>query len=231
MPFQTSYPGAIMSYGIEGGWSGVNPHFTLPNPIEGAWTVGATGLLIGRFAWGDPATGQLTGAHPGTPNVRVGFIHRDQAAYITGLLNAASLAMTPGLIVDALEDGPVWARFAAGGTTGQKVYASYADGSCRAGVTGTPGTATGVTATTTNGSPNLSAVSGGTLLPGQPVSGTGIPAGTYIVSATGATAVMSANATAGGTGVAITQTTDFETNWTLRSTALAGELAKISVRG
>lgn len=231
MVFQTTNPAGLMAPGIEGGWSGFNPHFTLTNPIEGGWSVGATGLFIGRFAWGDINTALMTSAHPGTAGARVGFIHRDQPVYITGLLSASSLLVTAGQPIDALEDGPVWARFANGGTAGMKVYASYADGSCRAALTGQAATATGVTANTTNGSPNLTNVAGGTLSPGQMVTGTGIPAGTSIVSVTGTTAVMSANATATGAGVALTQTVDMETSWALRSSCLGGEIAKISVRG
>jgi hypothetical protein len=232
MAFQVSNPAALMAPGIEGGWTGANPHFTLTNPNEGDWKVGATGLFIGRFAWGDSLTGLMTSAHPGTADVRIGFIHRDQQTYITGLLNASSLAMTAGQMVDALEDGPVWGRFAAGVTkTGLKVYASYADGSLRAAVTASPATATGVTATTVSGSPNITAVAGGTLVPGQLVTGSGIPALAYVVSVSGTTAVLSANATASASGVALTQTTDFETNWATRSICLSGEIAKISVRG
>lgn len=221
----------FMAPGIEGGWSGANPHFTLTNPDEGQWVVGTGGVIVGRFAWGNTATGKLTSAHPGVSTVRVGFIHRDQPVYITGLNLDSSMTLTVGQMVDALEDGPVWARFAGGATAGQKVYASYADGSCSAAATGSPSTATGVTVTTTNGSPNLTAVAGGTLVPGQPISGTNIPAGAFVVSVGSGTAVMSANATGSASGTAVTQTTNYETAWTVRSNCLSGEVAKISVRG
>lgn len=62
------------------------------------------------------------------------------------------------------------------------------------------------TATTTNGSPNLTLVTPTTgWVNGMVVTGTGIPAGTRILSGAGtATMVMSANATASAAGVAIT---------------------------
>lgn len=68
-----------------------------------------------------------------------------------------------------------------------------------------PGAATG-TATTTSGSPNLTAVTPtSNWANGMTVKGTGIPAGTTIVSGAGTTTmVMSANATASGTLVAVT---------------------------
>lgn len=231
MAFQTTAPAALMAPFMEGGFTGDNPIFTLTNPDEGQWTVGATGLFIGRFAWGNTANGQATSAHPGVATVRVGFVGLDQPAYITGLLIASSLQMTAGQGVDMFEDAPVAGRFAAGALVGQKVYAYYADGSLYAAATATPPTATGVTVSMNN-STTITAVAGGTLVPGQPVSGTGIAAGSFVVSVSGSTAVLSAATTGGAaTGVAVTQTTAFETNWAVRSNCLSGECAKISVRG
>jgi hypothetical protein len=228
MAFQTSV-GVTMAPGIEGGWTGFNPHFTLTNPDDGQWVVGAGGAIIGRFGWGNPATGTITSANPGIANAVAGFIHRDQEAFITGLLNASTLALVVGQPVDALEDGPVWCRFAAGGTYGMYVYVSYADGSARAASTNTAAATTTYSVTTTSGSPNLTAVGAGAAA-GQPITGAGIPANTYLVSVTGTTAVMSANATASAT-VTATATTDFASNWRLKSTCLSGEIAKIAVRG
>lgn len=231
MAFQTSNPAALMAPGMEGGWSGNNPIFTLTNPDEAQWIVGATGAYIGRFGWGNTANGQITSAHPGVSTVRVGFIHLDQPVYITSLLLTSSLQLTAGQGIDALEDGPVWGRFAAGASVGQKVYAYYADGSLYAAATATPPTATGVTVSMNN-STTVTSVAGGTLVPGQPVSGAGIPAGTFVVSVSGSTAVLSAATTGGAaSGVAVTQTMAFETLWTVRSNCLSGEVAKISVRG
>lgn len=228
--FQTSV-GVQPAPGIEGGFTGFNPHFTLTNPDQGQFVAGTPGPFIGRFAFADMATGVVTSAHPGTVVVRVGFVHRDQPSLITGLFTQTSLQLVSGQGIDLMEDGPVWTRFAANAVPEQKVYASFADGSCRAAASGQAATSMGITATTTNGSPNLTSVAGGALLPGQPISGAGIPAGAYIVSASGANAVMSANATAAGANVAVTATLDTETSFVVRSFASAGELAKISVRG
>lgn len=232
MAFQTSVA-AQQSPGIEGGWTGANPHYTLTSPDEGQWVAGPNGVTIGQFAWANPANGQVTSNHPGTAIVRYGFVHRDQPAVIAGLLVGTSNIVVAGQGIDLLEDGPVWARFAAGAAVNQKVYMNYATGACRAAATGSPATATGVTVSMNN-STTITAVAGGTLVPGQPVAGAGIPAGAYVVSVnTGAaTAVLSAATTGGtATGVAVTQTIDFETAFSVRSTAGNGELAKISVRG
>jgi hypothetical protein len=238
MPFQTS---ALVdpSPGLEGGWASVNPHTSMLNPNNGdptisaysSWKAGTGGVIVGRFAFADLTTGLVTSAHPGTSNVRVGFVHRYHPVIIPGYLGQNYSGLYAGQEVDIADGGDFWVRIAAGSAAGPKLFASYVDGSAIPGVSGTPPTATGVTATTTSGSPNLTVVAGGTLLPGQPISGTGIPAGAYIVSATGATAVMSANASASGSGVAITQTTAFETRWYVDSLAPAGGLSKISTRG
>lgn len=238
MAFQTAttqYPAPA----VEGDWASDNPAFSMLTPNNGdptaggytAWTVGVLGAFVGRFAWCNTANGLVTSANPGVATTRIGFIHRDQPVVITPWLGATSMSLYSGQEVDVLDSGDVWCRFPAGATIGQKVYASYADGSATAAATGTPTTVATVTATTTNASPNLTVVAGGTLVPGQPISGTGIPAGTFIVSVAGATAVMSANATASNAGVTITQTTNFETRWTVDSTAAAGDVAKISTRG
>lgn len=251
MPFQNTTPRQFLAPGVEGGWASANPHVSLLQPNTGdlteanaaSWKAGVGGVTVGRFAFADYLTGLVTSSHPGTGatflpgaagqpgTVRVGFVQRDQVALITAWLGETGNVVQPGTGITLLSHGDVWARFAAGAAVGSFVFASIADGSAIAGATSTAPTATGVTATTTSGSPNLTAVTGGTLVRGQPISGTGIPAGTYIVSVSGNTAVMSANATASGTGVAITQTTAVLTSFRVDSLAANGELAKISVWG
>lgn len=237
MPFQTTV-NAQPAPGLEGGFASANDHFSSLTPGNGdptlptysAWIAGAAGVIVGRFGFGNVTNGQVTNAHPGTSNPRVGFIHRYHPVVITSFLGASAMLLYGGQEVDLVDAGDFWCRFAAGGTVGQKVFASYADGSAVAGTAGSPPTSAAGNVTTTNGSPNLTGVTAGNLLPGQPISGTGIPAGTYVVSTSGTTAVMSANATASAT-VAATVTTAYETRFYVNSPAAAGELAKISPRG
>lgn len=216
--------------GLPGDFCSANPRGSmLAGP--GALIAGANGLTIGRFGWARNDNGQVSNAHPGVPS-RYGFVHRNQPALITVWLAQSGNLVQPGLEVTLFDSGDFWmGPFPNGAAIGQKVYVAYADGSVSAAATGAATTATGVTATTTSGSPNLTAVTGGTLVPGQPISGAGIPAGTFIVSVGNGTAVMSANATATGTAVAITQTTNFETRWYVDSAAGAGENAMTSTRG
>lgn len=220
------------SPGIEGGFAGGNPYFSLVTPDEGMFVGGSIPPNIGAFGWVNTANGQVSAQHPGVATYRIGFVHRDQPAIVNaaGMFASSSLATIAGQPIGLAEDGTFWARFAAGATIGQKVYASYADGSVTSAATATPATVTR-SVTTTNTSTTIS-YTGGAIYPGQPVSGTGIPAGAYVVSvnAVAGTAVISAAATASGT-VTGTFTTNFETAFTVRSTAGNGELAKISVRG
>jgi hypothetical protein len=215
--------------GVAGDFCSANPRFSmLAGP--GALVAAAAGLIAGRFGWAKDSDGTVSNAHPGAPS-RVGFVGRNQNAFLATIPFTAGATVPGGYEVTLFDSADVWMLFAAGATRGQKVFASYADGTAVAGTAGSAPTATGDTVTTTNGSPNRTAVAGGTLVPGQPISGTGVPAGAYIVSVNGATAVMSANATAAGTGVAITQTTAFETAWFVDQTVNAGEIAKTSTRG
>lgn len=242
--FQTSVR-ADIAPGIKGGWASANPHVSLLQPNNGdpananyaAWKAGPAGVTIGQFAFADVVTGLVHSANPGTGAIfsataagrlRVGFVQRDQTSLITGYLAGEGELVPAGVGITLLAAGDVWAKFAAGAAVGSFVFASYADGSAVAGATSTEPTAS-VAVTTTSGSPNLTGVGAGAYA-GQPISGAGIPAGAYLVSVSGTTAVMSANATASAS-ITATVTTAALTPWRVDSIAAAGDIAKISVRG
>ena len=248
--FQTSVRG-YLAPGVEGGWASANPHVSLLQPNSGdlsdanaaSWKAGPASVTIGRFAFADVVTGLVHSAHPATGanfiegssgqpgRIRVGFVQRDQTSLITGYLAGEGMTVPPGVGITLLTRGDVWAKFAAGAAVGSFVFASFADGSAIAGATSTAPTATGVTVSMNN-STTVTAVAGGTLYPGQPVSGAGIPAGAYVVSVSGSTAVLSAATTGGAaTGVAVTQTIGLLTQYRVDSLAAAGDIAKISVWG
>lgn len=249
MPFQTSV-NAYLAPGVVGGWASANPHVSLvqPNngdlsdPTSGSWKVGSAGAIVGNFAFADVVTGLASNVHPGTGalfsetavgRIRVGFVQRDQVSLITTYLGENTLDVEPGFGITMLAAGDVWASFAAGAAVGSFVFARYSDGAPVAGATSSPPTFT-FSGTTTSGSPNLTSLSGGfsAAAAGQPISGTGIPAGTILVSvdAGNATAVMSANATASG-AITITAESAAATPWRVGSLAGNGEIAKISVWG
>lgn len=244
MGFQQSV-NSYVAPGLPGGWASYNPGASLLQPNTGdltlpnaqSWKVGTTGAIVGNFAFADTTTGLVTAASPGTGTVetdaatgrlRVGFVQRDQTSLITEWLDNATLTVPAGVGITLITAGDVWTAFSAGATIGQFVFARYADGSAVAGDTTTAPTTT-FSVTTTSGSANLTAVGAGAVA-GMPVSGTGIPAGAYLVSVSGSTAVLSANATASGT-VTATGTVAALTRYRVRSAASATELAKISVQG
>jgi hypothetical protein len=235
MTFQTTV-NLDPAIGIEGDFPSANPRASMLAG-EGQLRAGPNGVTIGRFAWANLTTGLVNnGAFAGAS--RIGFVHKTQIALIGPYLGGSTMLVPPGYEITLHDAGDFLVRFAAGATVGQKVFASYADGSAVGAATGSPTTNAGITANTTSGSPTLTvtANSGAPVVVGQPVSGTGIPAGTTITAlgtGTGGagTYTMSANATATGTGVTVTASTNFETRWYVDSPAGAGELAMISTRG
>jgi len=240
MPFQTQV-NADPAPAIEGDFASANPRGTVVYGSISApgLQAGTGGVTVGRFARVDLSSGLVTNNGMGAISASsvVAFIHKDQPALITTYLGQFGMTVQPGYDITAFRTGDFWARFAGGATIGQKVYASFADGSASAAAASTPATNGGITANTTSGSATLTvtANSGAPIVVGQPISGTGIAAGAFI-SALGTgtggagTYTMSANATATGTGVTVTATTNYETAWSVDSTAAAGELAKISRR-
>ena len=243
IPQQSVY--GDLPVGVEGDFASANYRGSMLAG-EGALTVGAAGVLVGRFAFARNDTGVVSNQAPGT-TYRYGFVGRNQpGAAILTWLGQSSLQAQPGTPITLHDTGDFLCRFAAGATTGQKVYASLVDGSARAGVTGAPTTNALITANTTNGSPTLTvtANTGAAITVGQPVSGTNIPAGTYITAlgtGTGGagTYTMSANATGTATGTTVTSTLDVETRWYVDgnpspgnfSSVAAGDLGMISTRG
>lgn len=215
--------------GIAGQFCSANPRYSMLAD-SGSLRAGTAGVTLGLFARAKNSDGTVTNAHPGVAS-RLGFALRDNMGLIPTIPFVSGNSIPAGYEVSLLADGDVWMLFAAGATIGQKVFASYADGSAVAGTAGSAPTAT-LTANTTSGSANLASVSTA-VYAGEPVSGTGIPAGAYIVTgaAIGGTAVMSANATATGTGVTVTRTTAQESNWYIAQTVAAGEVAKTSTKG
>lgn len=230
--FQTSVQ-QNQAYGVVGDFATTGPWTTVP-AMSGELTAGAAGVTIGQFAWADDVTGVVTNYKPNNASTRFGYVGRaGQRATLTAFLAEASMVINPGYEVTLYDGGAYFDKAPAGGATiGQKLFAPYAGGAPVLGTAGTAPTVATTTVSTTNGSPNLTAVSA-PLYPGQPISGTGIPANTTVVSynSTNNTAVMSANATATGTGVTLTQTTAYETRFYVKTAGAAGDIYIFSDRG
>ncbi|USA53862.1 hypothetical protein NDN13_01330 [Acinetobacter sp. C32I] len=90
---------------------------------EGALVAGATGAVVGRFAWA--VNGVVSNAGSGKPQ---GFIHRENQALITTWLDEASNVIPQGLSLTIHVAGDFWAQTLTNATVGQKVYASLTTG-------------------------------------------------------------------------------------------------------
>lgn len=151
MPFQTAV-NANPAPAFEGDFASANPHTSMLTPGNGdpalatykAWTVGAAGCVVGRFAYANLSVGEVTNAKPGVAaNLqRLGFVHRTQPVVVTGFLGGSGSALYQGQEVDIVDGGDFWVRFPNGGTLGQKVFASTTDGTA-IGTAAAGGTVTG----------------------------------------------------------------------------------------
>lgn len=174
---------------VEGDFASTNPFASvLAGP--GALVAPAGGLRVGNFFWVGPQ-GQTSQSF--VAGYQIAFLGRNEQALITDFLGESSMIVPEGFMVVGMNGGDFWARFAAGGTVGNNVYADPNDGAPLAGATaptlGT-GTATaGFSGTATlNGTTtlNVTAVTHGIVSPGDHVADSttagNIPAGTVIVA-------------------------------------------------
>lgn len=174
---------------VEGDFASANPRSSmLAGP--GALVAGALGVIVGRFARARNDNGQVSNGDPGVA-CAVGFVARaGNFATITAWLGQSSMTVYAGREVTLHTSGDFWARFAGGGTKGQKVFANYADGTCVAAAAG--GSVAGATVTGSAGASvtgsiaattlTVTAVGAGVLHVGQVLSGSGVTAGTTITA-------------------------------------------------
>lgn len=133
--------------GEEGDFFGANPRaiaiagpgqFVSPsraNPVIPS----QNGLLVGNFAWVNTDTGDVSQSY--VPGYQIAFLHRENNAVIVSFLGQASLLVQQGLPVSLFTQGDFWARFAAGATPGQRVWADPDTGAAVAGGSTAPTTA------------------------------------------------------------------------------------------
>lgn len=186
---------------VAGDFASSNPR-TVVLAGPGGLIAGAGGVNVGKFAWVDPANGTTVYNYGQATKAPDGFVHREQQGLIQSYLQESSMNIPVGFPVVLHNEGDFWALLA-GSTSaavGDAIYADYSTGDvvADAAPTGASVTATiGATYTATGSGTNLtvSAVTG-LISIGDTVAGTGIPAGTTIVSQT--------SGTTGGAGVYVT---------------------------
>lgn len=189
----------LQAPGLAGDFASMNPYRSvLATQVYGAtgFKAGPNGLTIGLFGWVSPS-GQFVNNHgAGVPD---GFVGRGgMLALITVYLNGFGYTIPSGMGTPNFYDGgDFWATNS--GTTectrGMKAYANNVTGVVTFGATGAPttgGTSTASTISTQTGSSAASTITDnimttgpsvtGTLVPGGVLSGSGVAAGTTIVS-------------------------------------------------
>lgn len=210
---------------VEGDFASANPIRSMVAGV-GALVAGPLGVTIGKFAFADNDNGVVTSMAPGG-GFRVGFVHRDQIAFIQAWLGSDTMLVPAGLEITLFDAGDFWCRFAAGAAIDDTVYASLADGSASVAAADAAATASFATNVMTV------TVPGGYIAPGAPVTSAGVAAGTKVVA--------QLTGTPGGAGTyqlstspgtiasqAATIGLNMDTGFKVSQAALAGELAKIS---
>ena len=184
---------------VVGDFASMNPYASqLSTQVYNSvgFRAGASGLVIGLFAWLDPSTWTFaSNAGAGVPQ---GFVGRGgMSALITTYLSTSGMTIPAGFPTANIYDGGDFWVVNSGTTEtspGQKAYANNTTGVATFAATGAPtnggsGT-TSTIAASTNGATGtivdnlFTAVSGlsGSLVPGTALTGTGVTVGTRIVS-------------------------------------------------
>jgi hypothetical protein len=180
--FQT-FVNAQPAPGEAGDFASANIRASTLSYPEGAFSAASGGVAVGRFAWGNTVSGVMSNYFQ--ENSVLGFVHRENQGLITDFLGISSQLVPAGYPVYAMSRGEFWALMTAGATPGQTIYADPVTGLAVAGdaglavkVTGFTGAIStlGVLTVSVDGSPTSS------LAVGQLITGTGVPAGTYITS-------------------------------------------------
>ena len=232
MPFQTSV-NYQPSPGVAGAFCSANPRASVVAGA-GAFVAGANGANVGLFAWTDAATNTIvSNSGQGLPR---GFIANELQAMITNWMGESSMNIPAGRPVTLFNEGDFWMSTSTAASIGQKIFASFIDGSIRTGAPGSVFTDSAFTATTSGTTLTVSAMTSGTIVVGQLISGAGVPANTYVTGmASGTTGgvgtyTVSQPSTI-STGEAMTGTNSIETKWYAGSIEGAGSLIKTSSWG
>lgn len=230
------------SPGVEGAIASSNyPALYVTGP--GGLVTGANGANIGRFGWATAQTsvgGSIAGERvdsnalltpDGEDRAPDGFLANEQQGLFTTYLAESGLTMLAGQACELFTRGDFWMKAAAAITTRNlKVFANMLDGTAQSGAAGT--VVAGIAITASFATNVMTVTAGAGLLPGMAVTGTTVPASTYIKAQTGGTAGGAGTYTLSTTPGTIasqsnTATAWVETKFRALSTALINEIFKI----
>lgn len=148
---------------------------------EGQLVAPAGGLIVGNFAFVNPANGAVSQAW--ASGYQIGFLARNLQGLITPFLQGESMRVPEGFPVVLFDAGEFYAYFEGGATSGQKVFADESNGApvsaasapAVASATGLVGTAADLAGSITDGVLTITAVSAtGKIMPGDLLAGTGL---------------------------------------------------------
>lgn len=171
---------------VAGDFASANPRATVLAGAGGL-VAGAGGVTVGKFAWVDDDG--ITVFNHGTATRKPdGFVHREQQALISVYLAESSNVIPAGLPVVLHNEGDFWATVtgATAATANASVFADYDTGDITIGAASPGASVTGsigatFTATGTGTSLVVTSVTG-LISIGDKIAGTGVTAGTTIVT-------------------------------------------------
>ncbi len=164
--------------GIEGGRASDNPI----SAVVGSFVANSAGVRVGSFAWGSGNTAYSFVLGNTAP---AGFVANNQNAYITTWKGSKSMLIPAGAPVTMHDRGDFWAYSTyADASVGQKVFANVFNGKILPAAAGSfPALPAGTTGTiTASFATNVMTPTAGSiyLAVGMLITGTGVPANTYI---------------------------------------------------
>lgn len=169
--------------GVAGDFASLNPRASVL-ATEGQLVAPASGLIVGHFAFVNPADGTVHQSY--SSGYQIGFLGRNQQGLITLFLGEATQVVPQGFMVTLFDEGEFWARFGNGATAGQVVYADETTGAAQSGsgttsFTGSVGFAGTASLVAAASSLTIATITAASLITiGDVVTGTGITAGTVI---------------------------------------------------
>ncbi len=222
--------------GVEGAIASANPpalYVTGP----GGLVSGANGVTVARFAWATPITdGERVDSNAllvaaGLSRAPSGFCANEQQGHFTTYLAESGMSILAGQAMELFTRGDFWAKCLTAATRGQKIFANLQNGAIKADVAGAVISASAITASFATNVMTVT-VTSGVLAVGQAISGTGVPANTYISSlgtGTGGTGTYNLSTSPGtvASAAGIVASDYVETPFSALSAALINEIVKI----
>jgi hypothetical protein len=199
------------------------------NVMNGIDRIAAATVTIGKFVFASASDGS-TVKNSGRL-IPLGLAMRDCLSSITTFLAETSNTNLTGSPVSIAESGEFYVNCVGASTLGQKVFASYIDGSVSANAEGATIESAVVTAAISTTTMTVSAVTSGTLAVGQRITGTGVTAQTYITAlgtGTGETGTYTVSASQTVSSTTITAASSVETRWRVMDGGADGDLITIS---